>query len=104
MPLRTAQIADLPRIEEIYNATIPDRQATMKAAVYTAPEFWPTGVGAELLAHTIAAASHTCRSATSSLSFSATIAPALRGLAASAAGAGAGWRRSRSWTASSATC
>ena len=32
MPLRTAQIADSPRIVEIYNATIPDHQATADTA------------------------------------------------------------------------
>jgi len=110
MPLRNAQLADLPRIVEIYNAAIPGRQATadttpvtvasrepwfrefdprrrplwllerdtvicgwlslrsfygrpayqatVEAAVYTAPESRRTGVGAELLANAIAAAPH----------------------------------------------
>jgi L-amino acid N-acyltransferase YncA len=108
MSLRSAQIADLPRVVEIYNAAIPGRQATadttpvtvasrepwfrefdpqrrplwlleregvvcgwlslrsfygrpayqatVEAAVYTAPEARRTRVGAELLAHAIASA------------------------------------------------
>jgi len=110
MSLRSAQITDLPRVVEIYNAAIPGRQATadtapvtvasrepwfrefdpqrrplwlleregvvcgwlslrsfygrpayqatVEAAVYTAPDARRTRVGAELLAHAIASDGH----------------------------------------------